>query len=338
MNMRAKCLVLVSGGLDSQLAIGLMQRQDVDVEAVSFYSYFSSGIKEGRLGYWAHQAARHFGVKMHFVFLRESFIAMLKDPRYGYGSAVNPCIDCKVLMLIKAQELFAETGASFVATGEVIGQRPMSQLKHSLALIEKRSGLEGRIVRPLSGKCLPPTEAEKQGIVQREKFEDIVGRGRSRQKMLAEEFGLKKYPQPAGGCILTDKTYGARLRDAFKYGVTSEREYIALQCGRLVRFDSSTKAIIGRNKRECEMLRALADPDDYIVALSNDAPGPLLLLKGAVSAAVLERAGQIVHYYSKQKNAPEAEVEYFQVKKGARAVLRVRPSRDETAIASLIVQ
>lgn len=335
--MQKKCLVLVSGGLDSQLAIGLMQRQDIDVEGVSFFSFFSGGIKEGRMGYWAHQAARHFGIKMHAIFLRESFLSIVKEPRFGYGTALNPCLDCKVLMLQKAGELFSRTGASCVATGEVIGQRPMSQLKQSLERIEKHSGLQGRIVRPLSGKCLPPTEPEKAGILKREKFEDIVGRGRTRQKILAKEFGLIEYPQPAGGCILTDKTFGARLRDAFTYGVTSDREYIALQCGRLVRFGSQTKAIIARNKRECEMLRALADQDDYIVLLARNAPGPLLVLKGAFSRTMLELAGQAVKYYSKQKNASEAALEYFQVKRPIPEVFTVS-AEGEIDIESYIVQ
>ena len=306
-----KCLVLVSGGLDSQLAIGLMLRHGIEVEGVSFFSYFSGGMKEGKMGYWPRRAAEYFGIKMHYVFLRERFLDILKTPRYGYGSAINPCIDCKILFLQEVKKMFARTGATFVATGEVIGQRPMSQVKQSLGIIEKQSGLEGRIVRPLSGKRLDPTIPETEGTLKREFFEDIVGRGRSRQRALAKEFGLKEYPQPAGGCILTDKTYASRLKDAFEFGVSSEREYIALQCGRLLRFSPTVKAMIGRNQRECELLFTLAEANDLIVMLADDAPGPLLVLKGAVTAGDIEQAGAIVKHFSKQQPLPQATIEYF---------------------------
>jgi len=332
-----KCLVLVSGGLDSQLTIGLMQRQQIEVEGVSFFSYFSGGMKEGRMGYWARNAAEHFGIKMHYVFLREPFLEMLKSPRYGYGSAINPCIDCKILMLRTAREMFPKTGASFVATGEVVGQRPMSQIKQSLAIIEKNSGLTRRIVRPLSGKLLDATIPETEGILERSHFEDISGRGRSSQRALAKKFGLEKYPQPAGGCILADKAYAARLHDAFENGVNSPHEYIALQCGRLLRFSKKTKAIIGRNARECDMLFCLAEDEDYILMLGEDAPGPLLVLKGIVGEADIERAGRIVKYYSKQQSAASAEIEYFQKKVKTPRTITVG-SIDHKDVESLIVQ
>jgi len=334
--MKPKCLVLVSGGLDSQLAIGLMQRHDIDVEGVSFFSSFSGGIKEGKMGYWVGQAARHFNIRMHYVLLRGSFVEMVRNPHSGYGSAINPCIDCKVLMLQKAHDLFSATGASFVATGEVIGQRPMSQVKQALSTIEKRSGLEGQIVRPLSGKILEATIPEKEGIITRDLFEDISGRARNRQVALARDFDLTRYPQPAGGCILTDKNYALRLTDAFTHGVSSEKEYIALQCGRLYRIDEKTKAILGRNERECDMLLSLAEPDDTILLLAQELPGPLVLLKGMPSAEVLMRAGQLVKQFSKQKTSDQTDIVYFNKKRNERKTMSV-PSIDEGLLASFLV-
>ena len=305
-----KGLVLNSGGLDSQLAIGVLKRQDIAVEAVTFLSYFSDGYKAGRLGYWPRRAAEHFDIPLHFVFLRDAYVAMLRDPRYGFGAACNPCIDCKILMLRRAEEKAREIGASFIATGEVIGQRPMSQVKQSLHLIEKRAGLEGRVVRPLSGKLLEATIPEQEGLLARDLFEDITGRGRKRQEALAKTFSIAEFPQPAGGCILTDAAYAAKCEDSLRHGFSSGKEFIALQCGRVFRFDSAAKCIAGRNQRECEMLSALAEETDILGRLSDEAPGPLVVLKGEVSDRAMRYAAQIIKYYSKQRKEETSSIDF----------------------------
>jgi tRNA U34 2-thiouridine synthase MnmA/TrmU len=334
--MKMKCLVLVSGGLDSQLAVGLMLRHGIDVEAVSFFSPFSGGMKEGRMGYWVSRTAAHFKVKMHYVFLRDTFLSMVRCPQYGYGAGINPCIDCKILMLREARALCEKIGATCVATGEVVGQRPMSQIKQALAIIEKNSGLEGRIVRPLSGKILEATIPEREGVLKRELLCDISGRARSAQVELAREFGIQEYPQPAGGCILTDSHYALKMRDAFQYGVTSEKEYIALQCGRLYRMSPNTKALLGRNARECEMLQALCESDDFLFQLAGNRMGPLLLYKGPADQNAIYRAAQIVKHFSKFKSEECTDIEYWKKKSRAKERVRVSPISESELNALLI--
>ncbi len=204
-----KALALYSGGLDSILAVKLIERQGIDVVPVHIYTGFA-GRKDKA---FIEEAVKAYGLKEPVVLdAREEFLHILKSPRYGYGKHLNPCIDCKIFFLRKLKELMQKTGAQFAVTGEVLGQRPMSQNKSAMLLIEKESSLKGLIVRPLSAKLLPPSIPEEKGWIKRDELCGISGRGRKIQLKLAEEFGLKKIPTPAGGCLLTDPTFSRRLK------------------------------------------------------------------------------------------------------------------------------
>ena len=327
--MNMKGLVLLSGGLDSAIALGVMKRQDVQLEAVSYFSIFSEGMKKGRMGFWARRAAQYFDIKLHYRMVKDEFIEMVKHPQHGYGVGLNPCIDCKILMLRKSKDLMSKIGASFVVTGEVLGERPMSQNRRSIELIEKKSGLTGLIVRPLSGKFFPPTEPEKSGILDREKFLDIHGRGRDRQIELARAFGIIAYPQPAGGCILTDKYFTERIKDLLAFGYTSASHIIMLRYGRHFRFTKNTKAILGRDEKENNILLTLAHNDDTLFELV-DIPGPLLVLDGALSEETISKAAALVRCFSKERGTSEVAVHYYKKgKKEVQAVKAQAPSPDE---------
>ena len=196
----------MSGGLDSQLAVRVLEEAGAVVEAVTFVTPFFDGAK-------AEAAARALGVKLHVIDFLNDEISLIENPPHGFGGAMNPCIDCHALMIRRAGELMTRLRYDFVATGEVRGQRPMSQNAQSLITVEKASGLEGRLVRPLSAKLLAPTIPEKEGLLDRAKLLDISGRARDRQIALAAKFGIRDYPSPAGGCKLTEEAFGRKLRD-----------------------------------------------------------------------------------------------------------------------------
>ncbi|HPD19387.1 MAG TPA: tRNA 4-thiouridine(8) synthase ThiI, partial [Candidatus Goldiibacteriota bacterium] len=212
-----KCIALFSGGLDSLLAIKLIKDLNIDVVIINFdhgFFFDSYEIINGEKKYKA-KLPPDFDVKV--VDISSDFYKMIKNPEFGYGSNMNPCIDCKIMMLKKAGSLLSEFNASFVITGEVLGQRPMTQNARAMKLIEEKSGLTGRLLRPLSAKKLEITEPEKNGSVDRNKLLDIEGRSRKIQLSLAKEWGLQEYVKPpGGGCILTDENYSKRLRDLLK--------------------------------------------------------------------------------------------------------------------------
>ena len=217
MSVNCRGLSLMSGGLDSQLAIRVLERAGAYVEAVAFATPFFDNSK-------ARAAAEALGVKLHVIDFLEDEISLIENPPHGFGGATNPCIDCHALMIRRAGELMAKLGYDFVATGEVRGQRPMSQNAQSLVTVEKASGLKGRLVRPLSAKLLEPTVPELEGKLDREKLLDISGRSRDRQIALAAEFGIVDYPSPAGGCKLTEDAFGRKLRDLMEHEGLRVRE------------------------------------------------------------------------------------------------------------------
>src|SRR4030042_3028765 len=204
---KTKTLVLLSGGLDSILAAKLLMEQDIEVEGICFYSnFFSCDL--------ARKAVKQLGIKLREIDISEEFLEFLrKKPKYGYGVGLNPCIDCHALMLKKAGEIMRQEGFAFVATGEVLNERPMSPHKQALKIIKKEAGLEGYLLRPLSAKLLEPTIPENAGLVEREKLLDISGRSRQKRKELAKKFGIIDYPNPAGGCMLTQEGFVGRLKE-----------------------------------------------------------------------------------------------------------------------------
>jgi tRNA U34 2-thiouridine synthase MnmA/TrmU len=237
------------------------------------------------------------------------YIEMLKDPHCGYGQHMNPCLDCHALMFRLAGRIMQAEGFDFLFSGEVVGQRPMSQTKSSLRYVEKNSGFDGYILRPLSARLLPETIPEKEGLVDREQLLDISGRGRKRQIALAEEFGVREYPAPAGGCLLTDKGYSRRLRDLFDHqNKFEEWELHLLKYGRHFRLDRTTKFVVGRTQAENEKIVHYHARGRGILMKTHGYPGPTGLVAGQPTAPLLTLAAAICAGYSKAPNDMPAEV------------------------------
>ena len=279
----------MSGGLDSQLAVRVLERAGAAVEGVVFVSPFF-----GSAG--AEKAAAALGVPLHIVDFTAEEIALVENPPHGFGGAMNPCIDCHAAMIRRAGEMMAEFGFDFVATGEVQGQRPMSQNKQSLGVVEKCSGLKGRLVRPLSAKLLEPTIPELEDKLDRESLLDISGRSRDRQIALAAEFGIVDYPSPAGGCKLTEEGFCRKLKDLQEHeGLGNRRLVELLSVGRRFRLPDGSSVILGRDSGENAVLGAEAGE----VITFSDRPGPTALVPVVKSEADLEMARAIVRAWSR---------------------------------------
>jgi hypothetical protein len=233
---------------------------------------------------------------------------MLKHPRHGYGKNMNPCIDCKVLILKKAAEYMREIGASFIATGEVLGERPMSQRRDALALIEKEAGLQRLVLRPLSARLLEATIPEESGLVNREALLDIHGRSRKPQMELAARFSITQYPSPAGGCLLTDPGFSRRLADLLRERPDFDSNDVQLlKVGRHFRLGPAMRAVVGRDDADNQKILALARRGDTLMELT-ELPGPLTLCRGPFTPEALRRAGSIAARYSKGRSLPEVEI------------------------------
>jgi tRNA U34 2-thiouridine synthase MnmA/TrmU len=302
---------LYSGGLDSTLAILQMMKYGVEVEAITFMTHFGCDASDrSTCGHDPYPAAEKFGFKVKLAHLGERFIEIVKNPRYGHGKNMNPCIDCRLLMLEEAKEYMAMAGGQFVITGEVLGQRPMSQRRYSLDLVAKKCGLEGRLVRPLCGRLLPPTLPEKEGLIKREWLLDIEGRSRKKQMALAEEFGLIEYPNPAAGCLLTDVRYSDRLRDLLKYNPDPDfNDLNLLRVGRHFRLSDRAKLVVGRDERENDLIESLRRPDDSIMEVLEFG-SPIGLLRGEADQTVMRTAASVVARYCDGKNEPLLCVTY----------------------------
>lgn len=299
-----KAVSLFSGGLDSQLAVCLMQAQAIEVVAVNFVTPFFGG--EGR----SQAAACHLNIEYHEIDISKIYLPILKHPVYGYGKNHNPCIDCHGFMLKQAGDFMREIGASFLFTGEVLGERPMSQNKSSLQVVEKLSGYKGLVLRPLSAQLLTPTVPESEGWVDRSQLLDISGRGRSRQIQLAEQYGLKDYPNPAGGCLLTQENYSKRLRKLLAAKPEAEIEDMELiKVGRNFYLQDGLLLLVGRNQAENERLNSLACDDDHLIKVV-ERPGPLGLLRvlHPLDSIDLHAAATIVARYSDARDLPHVEL------------------------------
>lgn len=302
--MQCKGLSLLSGGLDSQLAVRVLERAGAEVEAVTFETPFFGSAR-------AVAAAKALGVKIHVIDFLADEISLLENPPHGFGGAMNPCIDCHALMIRRAGELMARLGYDFVATGEVRGQRPMSQNAQSLLTVEKSSGLKGRLVRPLSAKLLEPTIPEIEGKLDRERLLDISGRARDRQIALAVEFGITDYPSPAGGCKLTETAFGLKLRDLMEHEGLGDRALVELLLvGRRFRLPDGSGVILGRDAGENARL---AKGKGTVVAF-DDVPGPTALVPDLKSAADLDLARGIVRAWSRgTSDADRAPFRAYQI-------------------------
>jgi tRNA U34 2-thiouridine synthase MnmA/TrmU len=286
--MSARALALLSGGLDSQLAAMLAHRIGVTVVGIHFDMPF----------YPVHRRQRpSLGFEVRDVDISAEFLAMLAAPRYGFGSNMNPCIDCKILMVKKARSLLEEWGAQFIITGEVLGQRPMSQHRQALELIARRAGVEGLLVRPLCAQRLPETIPEQRGWIDRTRLLGITGRGRSAQFALAKEFGLTEYAQPGGGCLLTDPTFSRRLKDLMAHKGLDALSVRLLKLGRHFRLGDYTKLVVGRDARENEVIAASAAKDDCVVYPDETVAGPTSLLHGSITQEHVMSAARITARY-----------------------------------------
>jgi len=253
------------------IALRLLQDSGIIVQPICFKSYFFDCSV-------ANKACVDFGIKLREVDISDIHLAMVKSPRFGYGTSVNPCIDCHLMMLQEAKQIMENEGYDFLATGEVLGQRPMSQNAHSLSVIEKAAGLAGQIVRPLSLKLLPETEAEKNGLIDREAFCAISGRGRKEQARLAQAFGITEYPSPSGGCILTDKNYGKNMRSLLELSPNADgHDCTVIRKGRAF-FFSGYFIVVGRDKEESEYLENNKKEGD-IILIPEDFPGPTVMVR-----------------------------------------------------------
>lgn len=295
---KKKVVALLSGGLDSQLAVKMMQKQGFEVSAVAIKTPFCDFDCGRGCGFEIRERADDLGVDLKTVYLGDEYIEMLKNPKYGIGAGMNPCIDCRSMMFEAAKKHMEEIGAEFIISGEVLGQRPMSQHRHALKLIEKETRLEGKILRPLSAKLLPPTDPEKRGLIKREDLGMIRGRTRKKQLELAREFGIQNPPNAGGGCLLTDPAFGIRAKDLFSHIETPTMNDIdLLKVGRHFRLDENTKLIVGRNKDENEIIKSLALPLDIVLEV-RDFVGPISLLRGKSSINHQNFAASVTVRYS----------------------------------------
>jgi tRNA-specific 2-thiouridylase len=287
--MRALCVF--SGGLDSMLAAELIRAQGIDVQAFFFETPFFSSQR-------ARKSAHHMDLPFNVVDITKRHLEVIRNPRHGYGGNMNPCIDCHTLMFRIAGEMLETEGASFVLTGEVLGQRPMSQNKQSLNLTAIESGIQDLLLRPLSAKNLPLTIPEEKGWVNRDKLMNFQGRSRKPQIELARLLNIKEYPSPGGGCLLTEKAFSQRLRDLIDSKNSLDlKEIELLKLGRHFRIGSHTKAVVGRNKEENQAILALAEDKDLVLT-STAVPGPTTVVLGDCSKKSLALATAITVAYS----------------------------------------
>ena len=302
-----KALALISGGLDSTLAAKIMLEQGV--ELVGLYLSAPWGCCDKTK---AMKVAQQLRIPFLVEKLTQEYIQVIRAPKYGYGSSMNPCIDCRIYMFHKAKGLLGELGASFLVTGEVLGQRPMSQMKPALIRIEEDAGLSRLVVRPLSAQVLPVTIPEEQGIIDREKLHGITGRSRKPQMELALKYGILDYPNPAGGCLLTDQEFGNRVRDLFAHQENVDLEDMELlRIGRHFRIDRHTKLIVGRNEQENATLAEYLAQGRLL--LRPEFPGPSVLFIGPPNEAARQEALQVIARYTHPQKLPAQAVVTCQI-------------------------
>ena len=325
MKDKIKAVALFSGGLDSILAVKLIQEQGIEVKGVNFKTPFF-GLDEALI------ATKGLDMDLEIIDITKEILGILKNPIHGFGKNMNPCIDCHALMFKKAGEYMIKIGASFILSGEVLGERPMSQNRNSLSLIERESGLEGRILRPLSALLLPETIPEKEGLVNKNKLLNISGRSRKRQMELANKMDLNHYPSPAGGCKLTEPGFSKRLRDLFNQEKYSLEEIDLLKLGRHFRLNRDIKLVVGRNEEENERLKDFFQEGDFLFKAKN-LKGPISLIKKGfkLNNDFIDKSCQITARYCDRNEEEDEEVyiNYYSASKELAKTRKVKPLREE---------
>jgi tRNA U34 2-thiouridine synthase MnmA/TrmU len=297
---RKKALALLSGGLDSTLAVKIMIDMGIDVEALNFTSPFCSCTgKNSGCKSQAVRVAQEFNIPIKVMHKGLDYLELIRNPPHGHGKGLNPCIDCRIYLLRKAKEYMSESGADFVITGEVLGQRPMSQRRDTLRIIERESGLEGLLLRPLSAHHFEETIPEKEGWVDRTKLLAFSGRSRQLQMQLADELDVKNYPCPGGGCLLTEPSFIPKIKDILDHAVELNlRDFTLLKIGRHYRIAEQSKLIIGRNEQHNDLLETIRHPQEAALTWL-DGNTPLGIVTGAQDEDATGLAARILLRYTR---------------------------------------
>ena len=306
----------------------MMLEQGVEIVAVNFSAKLCMCGAKKTGESQAQIAAKMLKIPLEIIDITDDFIEIVKNPEYGHGANINPCIDCKIYMLKHAKEMMEKFNASFLVTGEVLGERPMSQRKDALNLIEKRAGVRGILLRPLTAKNLNPTNPEIEGVVDREKLLDIKGRGRKPQMALAQKFGIAEYPNPAGGCLLTDPGFAKRVKDAIAHGEFNTENLAMLSVGRHFRLSDNARLVVGRDAGENDILLSLVKNDDAVFKLS-DRQGPISVLRGLINNDLINTAAQIAAYHTKSRHEESVKVDYWKGKFPNPETISIKPAPKE---------
>ena len=319
MNKQRKAVALISGGLDSMLAAKTVMDQGIHVEGINFFTGFCVEGHTHAIRAKDHAkpkrnnalwVAEQLGIKLHIVDVIEEYKSVLINPKHGYGAHLNPCLDCKIFMVNRAKQWIADNHFDFIITGEVIGQRPMSQRRDTMPIIAKKSGADDLLLRPLCAQNLPPTLPEREGWIDRDQLHSITGRSRKPQMAMAKRFGFDDYAQPAGGCcFLVDKKYSAKLVDLWQAQGTKDYQLddvMLLKVGRHLRPAPHFKLIIAREEGEGRFLQGYQNEYIHLLAVSHN--GPLVLLDGEPSAEDLHLAARITARFGQGREAERVEV------------------------------
>jgi len=299
--MNQKAVALLSGGLDSSVAVKLILEQGIDVTAVNFKSPFCCCNRKNGCGNEALRISKEFGIPVKLIYVDLEYIERVRNPKFGYGKHLNPCLDCRIFMHRKAAEYMKEIGSTFLITGEVLGQRPMSQRRDAMNLIDRETNLKGRILRPLSAGLMEPTLPELQGIVDRSRLLSISGRSRKIQMEVADQLSITDYPCPARGCLLTDAQFAAKLMDLFQHRESLDMvEIRLLRIGRHFRVHPGLKVVVGRDEKENARITALAK-DRYPLFLPDDFEGPTCAAVGSLDDPGKEIIARIMLRYAHAK-------------------------------------
>lgn len=325
----AKAIGCISGGLDSTLAVCLIRRQGIEVIALHVLHLWHPNPAKADEKPAALRAAESLGVRIETIDATDADLAIIKRPTYGMGKRMNPCIDCRIWMLRQARSLMLAEGADFVFTGEVLGQRPMSQNRLAMQLVERESALTDLLVRPLSAKRLPPTRPEREGALARDELLGIVGRSRKEQIALAREFGITDYPTPAGGCLLTDPAFSHRLRELMARKEPTPADIELLKVGRHFRLDDGTLVVIGRHHEDNLRIQGLFQDGDVCLE-PTDIPGPTTLVRGATSRENLATAATLTLRYTKAVPGTAQKMNVTPTGEGT-SIIEVAPADDRDA-------
>ncbi|MBP7088140.1 MAG: hypothetical protein KBB01_02435 [Candidatus Omnitrophica bacterium] len=319
-----KALALLSGGLDSTLAIKVLLEQGIEIVALNFKSPFCRCDTSKGCGSLVKRIANDLGVDFKVIYLGKEYLEMLKEPRHGYGKNLNPCIDCRILKFKKAKEVMKSIGASFIITGEVLGQRPMSQYRKALQIIDKEAEVEDLVLRPLSARLFSPILAEREGWIDREKLFDISGRSRKVQLELANSLGIHEYSCPAGGCLLTDPNFSKKVKDMLDCNDLTIENIEILKSGRYFRFNPYYWMVVARDEKESQRLYSLVGKEDFIFE-PLELSGPTALGKGKLSEELKTTCCKIIGWYTSREEELKVKIK----SQDKEEIINISPIREE---------